>query len=42
MTLLHYRKATEARELVEKALMESYPDLCEKILKRINENNPKS
>lgn len=42
MTLLHYRKATKARELVEKALMESYPDLCEKILKRINEGNGKS
>lgn len=34
-TLLHYRKATKARELVEKALMDSYPDLCEKILKRL-------
>ncbi len=42
MTLLQYRKATKARELVEKALMESYPDLCEKILKRINEGNGKS
>jgi len=42
ITLLHYRKATKARELVEKALMESYPELCEKILERINEGNGKS
>jgi hypothetical protein len=42
MTLLQYRKATKARELVENALKESYPDLCEKILKRINESNGKS
>jgi hypothetical protein len=42
MTLLHYRKATKARELVEKAIMDSYPDLCEKILKRMNEGNGKS
>ncbi|MGA9098309.1 MAG: hypothetical protein WB392_05190 [Methanotrichaceae archaeon] len=42
MTLLHYRKATKARELVEKALIDSYSDLCEKILKRINEGNGKS
>ena len=41
MTLLQYRKATKARELVENALRESYPDLCEKILKRINEENRK-
>jgi hypothetical protein len=41
MTLLQYRKATKARELVENALKESYPDLCEKILKRINERNGK-
>jgi len=39
MTLLQYRKATKARELVENALKESYPDLCDKILKRINERN---
>lgn len=42
MTLLQYRKATKARELVENALKESYPELCEKILKRINEGNGKS
>jgi len=42
VTLLNYRKATKARELVEKALMDSYPDLCEKILKRLNEGNGKS
>ena len=41
MTLLQYRKATKARELVENALKESYPELCEKILKRINEGNGK-
>jgi hypothetical protein len=40
-TLLQYRKATKARELVENALKESYPELCEKILKRINEGNGK-
>ena len=42
MTLLQYRKATKARELVENALRESYPELCEKILKRISEGNGKS
>lgn len=42
MTLLHYRKATKARELVERALMETYPDLCEKIQKRINEGTEKT
>ena len=42
MTLLHYRKATKARELVEKALMDSYPDLCEKILKRLKESSGES
>jgi hypothetical protein len=42
MTLLQYRKATKARELVENALMEAYPELCEKILKRMNEENRKS
>ena len=41
MTLLQYRKATKARELVENALKESYPELCEKILKRINERDEK-
>lgn len=41
MTLLQYRKATKARELVENALKESYPELCEKIQKRINEGNGK-
>jgi hypothetical protein len=41
MTLLQYRKATKARELVENALRESYPELCEKILKRMNEGNGK-
>jgi len=35
-TLLQYRKATKARELVENALRESYPELCEKILKQID------
>lgn len=35
-TLLQYRKATKARELVENALKESYPELCEKILKKMN------
>jgi hypothetical protein len=38
-TLLQYRKSTKARELVENALKEAYPELCEKILKRINEGN---
>jgi hypothetical protein len=38
-TLLQYRKSTKARELVENALKEAYPDLCEKIQKRINEGN---
>jgi hypothetical protein len=38
-TLLQYRKSTKARELVENALREAYPDLCEKIQKRINEGN---
>jgi len=42
LTLLQYRKATKARELVENALRESYPELCEKILKRMNEGNEKS
>ena len=42
VTLLQYRKATKARELVENALRESYPELCEKILKRMNEENEKS
>ena len=41
LTLLQYRKATKARELVENALRESYPELCEKILKRMNEGNEK-
>ena len=41
MTLLQYRKSTKARELVENALKEAYPELCEKILKRINEGNGK-
>ena len=40
-TLLQYRKSTKARELVENALREAYPELCEKILKRINEGNGK-
>jgi hypothetical protein len=39
VTLLQYRKSTKARELVENALRDSYPELCEKILKRINEGN---
>ena len=38
-TLLQYRKSTKARELVENALKEAYPELCEKILRRINEGN---
>ena len=38
-TLLQYRKSTKARELVENALKEAYPELCEKILRRINERN---
>ena len=38
-TLLQYRKSTKARELVENALKEAYPELCEKIQKRINEGN---
>ena len=40
-TLLQYRKSTKARELVENALKEAYPELCEKILRRINEGNGK-
>jgi hypothetical protein len=40
-TLLQYRKSTKARELVENALKEAYPELCEKILKRISEGNGK-
>ena len=39
VTLLQYRKSTKARELVENALREAYPELCQKILKRINEGN---
>ena len=39
VTLLQYRKATKARELVENALRDSYPKLCEKIQKRMNEGN---
>ena len=41
-TLLQYRKSTKARELVENALKEAYPELCEKILQRINEGNGKA
>jgi len=41
VTLLQYRKSTKARELVENAIRESYPELCEKILKRMNEGNGK-
>jgi cellulose biosynthesis protein BcsQ len=41
-TLQQYRKSTKARELVENALREAYPELCEKILKRINEGNGKA
>jgi hypothetical protein len=41
-TLLQYRKSTKARELVENALREAYPELCEKILKRINGGNGKA
>jgi hypothetical protein len=40
-TLLQYRKSTKARELVENALKEAYPELCEKILRQINEGNGK-
>jgi len=41
VTLLQYRKSTKARELVENALKEAYPELCDKILKRMNKGNGK-
>ena len=41
VTLLQYRKSTKARELVENALKEAYPELCDKILKQMNKGNGK-